>query len=175
VVVVPSRTQWDELRYSSSSTGLDRLWRFLEAEAPRYQSNRHSQPYAPASFTPTWYRWYSFLSEVESIPRAIVRPEGLCQWIIPMTPSGIEPATFQLEVRGFDEPHHHVHPSHPKNKMEYQPQNRPKAQEIWFSHNCPQFHQEQFGTVPNHLLFCSLHKNISVHLIAAALPCALLL
>jgi len=29
-------------------------------------------------------------------PSVLARPERLCQWKIPMTPSGVEPATFRL-------------------------------------------------------------------------------
>jgi len=50
------------------------------------------QPYAPAVFTPRKYSWYSFLLEAESTPG----PQCDRKDFMPMTPAGIEPATFRF-------------------------------------------------------------------------------
>ena len=89
-------------------TGLDRPWGFQKVATPRFQDSRHMTVvrlsalragclYPPGNTPGTNFGWRL------SHPQGHSALEGLCQWKIPMTPSGIEAETFWLVAQCLDQ------------------------------------------------------------------------
>jgi len=109
-----------DMSKSNPITGLDKPWGFQEVEAPRLQDNRHMKVVRLSALrTGRLFTQEIFLVLISVTdwvyPRAIVRPEGLCQWNIPMTPSGIETATFRLVAQCLNQLRRSVLPAMSQN------------------------------------------------------------
>ena len=74
---------------------------FQEVKVPRFHDNG-TEWYTPAALTPRKYSWYSFLLEAESTPGPQCDRKDFISTKNPLTPTGIEPATFRFVAQNLN-------------------------------------------------------------------------
>ena len=113
LVSLPSTALRHLVAESNLITSRYRSWGFQKDQAPRFQDSRHKKVLR-LSVLSTGHLYpqgkFLVLCSVRGWvdPRAIVRPEGLCQRKIPITPSESEPAYFRVAMQCLNQLHKHV-------------------------------------------------------------------
>jgi hypothetical protein len=102
---------------------ISRLLWFQEFEDPRLLDGRHMEVVRLTALRtgrlnpPRKYSWYLISVRGWVDPGAVVWPEGLIKWTVPVTPSGIEPATFRLAAQCLNKLRLHDHNNNVNYKL----------------------------------------------------------
>jgi len=88
--------------------GVPEGWSSQISRQSAHKGGKVVSPMHQPLYPPRKYSWYSFLLEAESTPGSQGGQKDCVNEKIPMTPSGIEPATFRLVVHCLNRLYHHV-------------------------------------------------------------------